>query len=102
MQDRLPNEVWELYLEYQSGIHDHETIGIDKERLAMQTIQEFSGLADVLGHEKASEEMATVLEDYVLAGELTEFESTLIQVVAQLGKIATFAMDENERLRHDV
>ena len=75
---------------------------IDKELLAMHAIEEYSGLADVLGHEKASEEMAIVLEDYVLAGELTRFESSLIQVVAQLGKIATFVMDENERLRHDV
>ena len=99
MQDRLPDEAWDLYLEHQSGIHDHEPIGIDKTSLAMTTIEQYAGLVDVLGHTTASEEMALALGEYVLQGELNEFEADMIATLAILGKIATYALDENERLQ---
>lgn len=72
---------------------------MDKIDLAMQTVEEYNGLATVLGHEKAANEMALVLGEYVLRGELNQFEVDLIATVAILGHVATFVMNENERLR---
>ena len=71
----------------------------EKTAFAMQTVQEYSGLVDVLGYTKASEEMAMLLGEYVLQGELNQFEVDMIAAIAILGKEATFALDENERLR---
>ena len=74
---------------------------IDKNLLAMHTISEYSGLTDVLGHTRAADEMGQVLEQYVVAGELNQFEADLIHTVAVLGHIATYVMNENERLRNE-
>ena len=72
---------------------------IDKERLAMQTMEEYSGLQRALGHEKAAQEMAALLGEYVLAGELNQFECDMIATLAILGNVATNALNENERLK---
>lgn len=73
--------------------------GIDKELLAMRTIEDYSGLQRAIGHEKAAEEMATSLGEYVLAGELNSFEADMIATLSILGNVATFALNEVERLR---
>jgi len=120
---RLPGEDWDMFMEYQNGLHDpmpefglgdvegmasrngasmdpregrHQ---IDKELLAMNTIEQYSGLVDVLGYTDASKEMALLLGEYVLHSELNEFEADMIATLAILGKVATFALNENERLR---
>lgn len=104
---KLPGEDWDKFMEYQRGEHDpngaaldpREPHPIDKETLAMNAIEQFSGLVDVLGYTAASEEMALVLGEYVLHSELNQFEADLIATLAILGKVATFALNENERLR---
>jgi hypothetical protein len=78
---------------------DHDAMGIDKDQLAMRTMTSFGELENVLGHDKAAEEMAHALGKYVLAGELNQFEADMISTVAMLGKIANNVMDENDRLR---
>lgn len=73
--------------------------GIDKESLAMRAIEQYTGLVDVLGHDEAARELGLVMGEYVLHGELNQFEADLIGVVAILGNVATNVMNENERLR---
>lgn len=74
---------------------------IDKERLALQTIEGYSGLQRAIGHEQAAGEMAGLLGEYVLAGELNQFEADMIATLAILGNVATHALNENERLRDE-
>ena len=103
----LPGEDWDRFMEYQRGEHDpngaaldpREPHPIDKELLAMRTIEEFTGLQRVIGHERAATEMGHALGEYVLNAELNQFEADMIATVAILGNIATFALNENERLR---
>jgi len=71
-----------------------------KTDLAMQAVEEYNGLANVLGHERAADEMAQVLGEYVLRGDLNQFEVDLIATIAILGHVATYVMNENERLRN--
>ena len=73
-----------------------------KTELALQVVEEYNGLTEVIGHERAANEMAHLLGEYVLRGELNQFEVDLIATIAILGHVATFVMNENERLRHDV
>jgi hypothetical protein len=70
-----------------------------KIQLAMQVIGEYSDLERVVGYEQANTEMGHLLGEYVLRGELNEFEVDLITTVAVLGNIATHALNENEKLR---
>jgi hypothetical protein len=72
-----------------------------KTDLTLQVVEEYNGLANVLGHERASNEMAHLLGEYILRGDLNQFEVDLIATVAILGHVATFVMNENERLRND-
>ena len=70
-----------------------------KVELAMRAVEEYGSLSKILGHEKAATEMGYVLGSFVLSRELNEFESDLISTLAILGHVATFALNENERLR---
>lgn len=70
-----------------------------KVSLAMQTVEEYGGLSNVIGHDRAATEMGYALGAYVLRGELNQFEVDMIATLAILGHVATFAMNENERLR---
>jgi len=70
-----------------------------KTDLAMQVVTEYSDLERVLGYERASQEMGHLLGEYVLQGELNQFEVDLIATLAVLGHVATYALNENERLR---
>lgn len=70
-----------------------------KVELAMRAVEEYGGLSEILGHEKAATEMGYVLGAFVLSGELNEFEVDLISTLAILGHVATFALNENEALR---
>lgn len=72
-----------------------------KTELTLQVVEEYNGLTNVIGHERAANEMAQILGDYVLRGDLNQFEVDLIATVAILGHVATFVMNENERLRND-
>ena len=120
---RLPGEDWDLFMEYQNGLHDpmpqfglgdvegmanrngasmdprESRHQIDKELLAMRTIEEFTGLQRAIGHERAATEMGHTLGEYVLNAELNQFEADMIATLAILGNVATFALNENERLR---
>jgi len=126
MSEQLPGEDWDLFMEYQQGLHDPmptfglgevegmadrngaamdpraERYPIDKTKLAMDVIEQYSGLVDVLGYTRASEEMAIALGEYVLHSELNQFEADMIATLAILGKVATFALNENERLRDGI
>ena len=73
---------------------------IDKELLALQTVEQYSGLQRAIGHEHAATEMGYALGEFVLAGELNQFEADMIAVLAILGSVATHVIDENERLRN--
>lgn len=75
---------------------------MDKTDLALQVVEEYSGLQRVIGYERASSEMAHLLGEYVLRGSLNEFEADLIATLAILGSVASYALNENERLRNDV
>ena len=72
---------------------------IDKELLAMKTIEQYSGLETTLGHETAAYEMGLALGEFVLAGELNQFEADMIATVSILGNVATNALNELDRLR---
>jgi len=104
---KLPGEDWDMFMEYQRGEHDpngaaldpRERHPIDKELLAMRTIEEFTGLQRAIGHEKAATEMGHALGEYVLHNELNQFEADMIGTLAILGNVVTFALNENERLR---
>ena len=117
MQDRLPNTDWDLFMEYQRGEHDKfrlakdmaneingasldpkEPHPIDKELLAMRTVEQYTGLQKTIGHEKASQEMSHALSEFVLNAELNQFEADMIATLAILGNVATFALNEVERL----
>lgn len=74
---------------------------MDKELLAMHAIEGYSDLESLLGYERASVEMAHLLGEYVLRGELNQFEADMIATLAILGHVVTYALNENERLRHD-
>lgn len=76
--------------------------GIDKYLLAITTIEQYPGLEKLLGHERASNEMAQALGSYVLHGEINNFEADMIATLAVLGNITTNVMDENERLQHGI
>ena len=78
---------------------DTDFSGIDKEALAMKTIEQYPSLESLIGYERASEEMASRLGSYVLSGELNEFEADMIATLAILGNVATNALNDNERLR---
>jgi len=71
---------------------------IDKEILALRTIEGYGELEQVLGYVRASTEMGYALDQYVLAGELNQFEADMIATVAILGNIATQVMNKNERM----
>lgn len=73
----------------------------EKTTLAMNVVEQYSGLSDVIGHERASTEMGYALGEFVLRADLNQFEADLIATLAILGHVATFALNENERLRHD-
>jgi hypothetical protein len=68
-----------------------------KNELALQVINGYGDLESVLGYERASKEMGHLLGEYVLRGELNEFEVHMIATLAILGRVATYALDENER-----
>ena len=82
-----------------AAMDPNERHPIDKELLAMRTIEEFTGLQRAIGHEKAAREMGFALGEYVLNAELNQFEADMIGTLAILGNVATFALNENERLR---
>lgn len=71
----------------------------EKTLLAMEVIQGYPELSKVLGHEEAAREMGHLLGERVLRGEINQFEADLIGTVAILGSVATYTLQENERLR---
>ena len=71
----------------------------EKTLLAMQVVDQYPALDRTLGYEQASTEMGLLLGEYVLQGELNQFEADMIGVLAILGNVATFALEENELLR---
>ncbi len=73
-----------------------------KTDLAMQVVEEYHGLQSVLGFERASQEMGHLLGEYVLRGELNQFEVDLIATLAILGHVASYVLNENERLRDGI
>lgn len=89
---RIPGEEWSQYV-------DGDTTSIDKETLAIRTIEQYGDLERVLGHTEAAREMALLLGQYVLAGELNQFEADMIGTLAILGNVATNALNKNERLK---
>jgi len=78
---------------------EERNFGIDKESLALRTIEEYAGLQRAIGHEKAAEEMGHALGAFVLNAELNQFEADMIATLSILGNVATNALDEVERLR---
>jgi len=84
-----------------ASMDPREPYGIDKDALALKTIEQYKDLSNILGHDQASNEMGYALGEYIMNGELNQFEADMIGVLAILGNVATNALNEVDRLRND-